>query len=282
MSKSNASLRLTHCRHDAVICLAPGLFRMLHKGTRSDVPLNVTYEFQEGWSIEFSAGELLGPDDLLVLQGLVGLAGPTGQVISTTPTSPEGLQLRNLLELDGVARHDDLLRVTSSFRTLAREIGLSEGGRVLKHIRTSIERLWKVSVIVQDPRGQRVGFRLLSSMATDTKRLDVALNPRISAAVLGNIRHTRMSMIEIRRLRSDAARLLHQRLSAWIDADGLPRRAELDTLCGYIWPGHQESSAETMRKRRWSCRQAIAEIARTGWSFTKYAAQKYEILRPCK
>jgi len=85
----------------------------------------------------------------------------------------------------------DTLVVRDSFRRLAREIGITEGGAALKAIRKSVERLFGVTVFVQSGK-RRVGMRLLSAYASDegTGDLFVALNPRLAGGRSSEITST--------------------------------------------------------------------------------------------
>jgi hypothetical protein len=273
---------LTHARHDPAHCLAPGLFRSLKRGDRKKFKLDVVYKYGDKEQIEFSGPEPLGADDLRVLQGLVAMAGPFGIILTPEPTDDAPRQLRLLLEIphpEIAAAKDNALVVRGSYRQLAHEMGYADdGGSQFRAIRDCLERLWKVSIIVQSGK-KRVGCRLLSSYASDedTGHLFVALNPRLADAILGKISHTRIEMSEVRALSSDPARLMHQRLCGWIDP-GKSRRAEMDTLCGYVWP--DEAGAGTMRKRRFTIRAALEELRRVGWRIEEYASGKLEISRP--
>lgn len=268
---------LTHARHDPIHCLAPGLFRSLQKGECKRAKLDVVYDFGDGRRVEFSGPEPLGADDLRVLQGLVAMAGPAGLVLSPEPKTEAGRQLRLFLEPKWDAIRQDAMVVRGSYRALAREVGYASIDKT-KPIRECIERLWKVSVIVQEGR-RRMGFRLLSEYASDEDegKLYVALNPRLASAVMGG-QHVRISMGEVRALRTDPARLIHQRLCAWIDP-GKWGRVETDTLCGYVWPTEAGSTA-AVKKRRHTARLALSELAGLGWRLREYAKDKWEIGRP--
>ncbi|CAI8858712.1 replication protein C, IncQ-type [Methylocaldum szegediense] len=268
---------LTHARHDPIHCLAPGLFRSLQKGERKRAKLDVVYDFGDGRRVEFSGPEPLGADDLRVLQGLVAMAGPAGLVLSPEPKTEAGRQLRLFLEPKWDAIRQDAMVVRGSYRALVREVGYANVDNA-KPIRDCIERLWKVSVIVQDGK-RRQGFRLLSEYASDEHdgKLYVALNPLLARAVMGG-QHVRISMGEVRALRTDAARLIHQRLCAWIDP-GKWGRVETDTLCGYVWPTEAGSTA-AVKKRRHTARLALSELAGLGWRLREYAKDKWAIGRP--
>jgi hypothetical protein len=268
---------LTHARHDPAHCLAPGLFRSLKKGDRKRLKLDITYEFGKGQRIEFSGPEPLGADDLRILQGLIALGGPSGLVLSPEPKTEAGRQLRLFLEPKWEAIQQDGLVIKGSYGGLAREIGYANPNDT-KPIRDCIERLWKVSIIVQDGK-KRQGYRLLSEYASDdaSGALHVALNPRIAEAIMGTRPHARIELEEVRKLESDPARLMHQRLCGWIDP-GKSGKAELDTLCGYVWP--DDAAPEAMKKRRQGIRKALAELVAAGWTAIEYAKTKFEICRP--
>lgn len=267
---------LTHARHDPVHCLAPGLFRAIKRGERKHAKLDVIYDYGDGKRIEFSGPEPLGADDLRILQGLIALAGPSGLVLGPEPGTEGGRQLRLFLEPKWEAAEANAMVVKGSYRILAREVGYANIDDT-KSIRDCIERLWKVSIIAQNGT-KRQGFRLLADYTSDESkgRLFVALNPMIAQAVIGGGQHVRISMDEVRALKSETARLLHQRLCGWIDPNRSGKVA-VDTLCSYAWP--DKASAATMRKRRQRVREALLEIKALGWTVIEYARGKYDITR---
>jgi len=275
---------LTHARHDPAHCLAPGLFRSLKRGDRKKLKLDITYHYGETEKIRFMGFEPLGADDLRVLQGLVAMAAISGDsgrgiVLRQETESTAGKQLRLFLDLKWDAIEKDTMVAKGSFRQLARELGYAEdGGSQFKTIRDCIERLWAVSVIVEKD-GKRQGFRILSDYASDERegKLFVALNPRLAEAIMGERPHSRINMAEVRRLKTDPARFIHQRLCGWIDLSKFGR-VELDTLCGYVWPN--EASTETMKKRRQTVRRALTELSAIGWTVKEYTKGKWEVGRP--
>lgn len=270
---------LTHARHDVATCLTPGLFRSLRKGERKQVKLDVVYQY--GLTrIEFSGPEPLGADDLRVLQGLVAMAGPDGLVLPPVPASEVGRQVRNALEPRWDAVLDNAIVVRGSYRALAHEIGHAAiGGTGLSTIQASIERLWKVSIIVETD-GKRRGFRLLSTYTSNLRSGDllVALNPLIASAVMGCGPFVRINMNEVRALKGDAARLVHQRLCAWINP-GSTGRVEMDTLCSYVWPTIA-ATRDAVKKRRQRVKAALRELVGIGWRIKQYAPNKWAISRP--
>ncbi|AEY01631.1 replication C family protein [Oceanimonas sp. GK1] len=280
------SFELTHARHDPAHCLAPGLFRSLPRRARERkrLKLDVTYSYGDDL-IRFWGPEPLGVDDLRILQGLVAMAAISGEggrgiMLKKETESEVGKQLRDLLDLKWNAIEKDALVVKGSLRQLAREVGYAkDGGTQRRSIRASIERLWAVSVIVER-HGQRQGFRILSDYASNDQedKLFVSLNPRLAEAVMRGRSYTRLDMTEVRALRSDPARLIHQRLSGWIDA-GKSGRVALDTLCSYVWPD-ETINPNTMKTRRQTVRKVFTELVAVGWMVNEYAKGKWEIRRP--
>ncbi len=275
---SDLDLKLKFAMHDRLHCLTPGLFRNLQRGERKKNKLNVMYEFPNGEKVEFSGPEPLGDDDLRVLQGLIAMAGLGGKVLEETPKTPAGLTVRQLMEMKWGAVSKDGMVVKGSYRNLAREIGYTdvENTRALQE---SVERMWKVSVIVEKD-GKRMGFRLLSEYGSDDKEgsLYVALNPQITSAIVGRVQFTHIDMAEVRAIKLGGTRLVHQRLCGWIDP-GKTHKVTLDTICSYIVP-EPCSNAAAMRKRRSRAKTVIAELVELGWKVVEYADGKYEITRP--
>lgn len=260
-------------------CLAPGLFRAISRGQRRRDKLDVVYRFGGGNQIEFFGPEPLGADDLRVLQGLVALAGVEdySAIIEPVAATGEGNTLRTLLEPRWAANQQSILVVKSSLRKLAKEIGYANP-RDTNTVRRCVERLWKVSVITQ-VAGQRSGFRLLANYVSDTQTdgLFVALNPMLTYAIMGNGRHVRIDMTEVRRLKGSIARLLHQRLCAWVDG-GQSRTVQLDTLVAYVFP--DEACTVTHRKRQARVRKALDEMTALGWSICEHSKRRFTIGRP--
>ena len=273
---------LTHARHDPAHCSAPGLFRSLKRGDRKRLKLDVVYQYNSGERIEFKGPEPLGADDLRVLQGLIAMGGPRGDVLGPEPKTEEGRQLRLFLEPRWGAVQDNALVVKSSFRALAKTVGYElDSGGVMDTIKRSIERLWAVSIIVEQ-QGRRMGFRLLSAYASENENrargLHVALNPRITRAILGGrTQHIRIELDEVRQIEGDVACIVHQRLCAWINP-GKSRRVTVDTLAGYAWPEPGEGSCTRMRHKR--VREALDELRAVRWVVHEYARGKFEIARP--
>ncbi len=268
---------LTHARHDPTHCLAPGLFRSLKRGDRKKLKLDVTYHYGEGEQARFVGFEPLDAGDMRLLQGLIALGGPNGIILTADPKGDMGQQLRLFLEPKFDAAEQDGLVVRESISKLLTEIGLTDGGDNIKSIKASLFRMSNITVGVTKGAKQ-ASFHLMSYAFDDADgRLFVALNPRIAEAILGRRPHARIEMAEVRKLETDPARLMHQRLCGWIDP-GKSGKAEIDTLCGYVWP--DMANDEAMKKRRQTARKALSELVAVGWTISEYAKGKFEIGRP--
>lgn len=269
----------THARHDPAHCLCPGLFRSLLRGERKKKKLDVTYVYGEKETLRFVGFEPLGADDMRLLQVIVALAGPRGLLLTPEPGSTMGRQLRLLLEPGFDALEQDGLVVRESMAKLLSESGITDGGENLKSLKSSLLRLSNVSVLVTQGTRQ-ASFHLLSHAFDEADgRLWIALNPRIAETILGRRPHTRLDMSEIRALKSDPARLIHQRLCGFIDP-GATRRVAIDTLCGYAWTDHPSENPNTTKYRRAQARKALAELSALGWTISEYAHLKCAITRP--
>lgn len=278
--------KLTHARHDPAHCLAPGLFRSLKKGERKNAKLDVKFTYG-GDLIHFRGSEPLGADDLRVLQGLVAMAATSGEsghgiILGPDTESDAGKAMRESLELEHDAVQCQLMVAQGSYRQLAQEIGYADadGGKRFWLFRESIERLWTISVIIER-NGRKKGFHILSDYESDAAsgQLFVALNPRLTEAIIGGRgrRHTRIDMREVRALKTDPARLIHQRLCGWIDL-GKEEEIKTDTMAAYVWPDTCEP--EAMKKRRQAVKKAVAELVGLGWKAHEYAPGKWSIKRP--
>lgn len=279
--KGRIMFNLTHARHDPSHCLAPGLFRSLKNGDYKKEKLDVTYVYGKGEWMKFAGFEPLGGPEMRLLQGIVAMAGPSSLMLDLDePGSEIGRQLSLFLDPLFDSVKDDARVVRSSLWTLMTEIGYkADDTKTRKSVMESLRRLSAITVIIRSGK-RECGFHLLSYAVDDGDgKLLIALNPRITEAVLGRRPHTRIEMSEVRSLNTDPARIMHQRLCGYIDpGKSHPSEIDIDTLCGYVWVG--DCSDAAMRQRRLTARKAIAEIQKIGWTVINAAKGKYKIGRP--
>lgn len=292
---------LDYAKHDLMLCSAPGLFRSLEKSLRKCTKLKVSYTYGDE-SIEFTGPDQLGVTELRVLQGLVALSGPHGKPIGPDPNTEIGKILRSEMALTGSASTEKIIGVTAQgYGNLASEIGYAVakngGGAIYDSIKNAIKRLMTVTIFIKKGK-KEAGFHLISYYHSDnnSNNLNFALNPRLSGGILRKKQFAFLSMTEARALKTDAARILHQKLS-WINY-GCTRKVTLKVLRDMIYVDdsfeHEdmndlsseerkkahESRLALLRKRMQTTRIAIRELQNLGWIFSEYKPKKFEITKP--
>lgn len=270
---------LVYARHDRGHTLAPGLFRSLKRGERKKSKLDISYQIDEERTLRFIGFEPLGGDDLRVLQGLVALAGVDGDLLGESAVTKLGEELWRLLDVKHDFRNRDALTVGVKASTLLGEMGMSDGGENIKAFKASLVRMANVTIIAKNGTKEASTHLLSYTYDEADGKLWVALNPQLVGGILGKQQYSLIDMDEIRRLKSDPARLLHQRLCGWVDP-GKSGKVEIDTLCGYVWPEQSDNKPSTERMRRVAVRKALVELEGLGWVVHEYAKGKWEIRRP--
>ncbi len=259
----------THLRHDPGTVLAPGLFQSFKRGDRKKLKLDITYEFNKSTTLRFVGFEPLGADDLRLLQGIVALAGLSKIAVPLeNPRNEAEKQLTLLLEPKEDATKEHSAAVRTNLQRLMHEIGYkTDGGDKRHEVLESLKRLANVTTYARHD-GREKSTNLLSYYIEDkTGNLLIMVNPRITKAIMGQQAYTHIDMREVRALKLDTARLLHQRLCAVVDP-GKARPLKIETMMGYVWPLPAEGSA--LRMRRQAIRAAISEINATdGWLITE-------------
>lgn len=285
------NFRYSLAKHDPATCMAAGLFQPIRRGKR---PKGVTHVAQfTNLKLEFRCFWQLGAEDLRVLQGLLALASPLDvpDILTADSMLTNNRELRGRLKLSGTAANAESLVVRGSYYLLAKEIGLTtSGSQTFRHLRESIDRLSLVNVRVTQA-GETYSSNLLSYSA-DEKYLGVALNPRLTAAVLGgriaaNGSHTRIDLSEVRAIGGDITRILHQYLCALINL-GETRTLQATTMMNQIWTG--DASVNAKAKQRNRLHKALEDLRQLGWRYKNIAGNrtvvgkshylKYEITRP--
>lgn len=260
---------------------------VLAKGQTRTRKLDVTHTFGNGVTVRFWGPEPLGPFDLRVMQGLVALAGTRGMRVRAELSSVDvrerkALEAAMVVPMKGSASDadDEMLYLKECYARIAVEIGVDP--LTSKHyafdIRRTLERLYATTVIV-DRDGERRCTRMISTLVSSERRamVWVALNAYITQAVLGGD-YARIAMEEVRALRNDVARVLHQRLSALI-FPGERRRFSMKTLVGYSYVEDPKLTLRALSKRRAAVIKAMQELQRVGWAISA-SAGVYQVARP--
>lgn len=268
--------KTTHARHDPAHCLAIGLFKSIQRGEKGN--LDITYKFGKNQSVQFAGAWPLGAEELLLLQGIVALAGPKGLLLEPEPRTKIGEQLLFFLEPKFEALKMDSRVVCDSMSRLLKEIGKTDSGANIKALKGSLKKLANVTVYVQKGSLEMSSHLLSYAFNQDDGALYIALNPRISEAIIGSRPHTRIEMNEVRGLKTPAARLIHQHLSAFINP-GKSHKINIDTLCSYVWV-RKKIAPKTQSNHRTKIKKTLKELESVGWTITEYKKWNFDFRRP--
>lgn len=221
----------------------------------------------------FKGPELLGPSDLCVFLGLIAIAGihrakiDVNEMLSTGRTRASMLDVKLTHASASCKKCDKLsfIGIELDLAYLARTLRYSRANRRTRlQLLQSIHRLAAVNVEMQRT-GCKTSFQLLAVDLLDGEKLIVVLNPISSEAIRQTKGYLRIQLDECTKLRSDAARLLHSRLS-WINQNGEERDIGFELLCKYIY-GDSVVSPSAMSSRRSATYKAILELRdELGWT----------------
>ena len=261
-------------RLDPAICLAPGIFRSLPRGTAHRARRAEIVYKHEASTLRFVLPFLLGAEDLRLLQVLVSMAA---QEHTTLPQDPETEAGRALKKALAAQRDADSLVVRTRLARVLRELDREDCRDARRAVRRSLVRLASVIVIVTRGSMEASAHLLSHVVDEETGELMLALDPRVTAAALGAKQYTYIDLGEVRALKGDLAVLLHQRLCAWIDP-GRIRPVRLETMIRYAFPEPaRTASARAKRARR--VRAAISCLAEVGWTVNEHCGT-YSLGRP--
>lgn len=272
--------KLTHARHNAWHCTTPGLFRSLQKGSRKKQKLDVQHVIGDV-RIHFTGYEPLGGNDLRLLQGLVAWAGLDGMVLSPCPDESQKIssELRKSLQTAESGSAEDAIFLQVSLTRLLHEIGVAASGKSIADAHQILKRLASVTVFFTQG-AVTASSRLLGFVVDgETHKLWVALNSHLAKSIIGSGRNfTRINLDEVRLLKTDAGRIIHQRLCVWVNP-GARRKVSVDVLCGYAW--HEPApTANSLCKRLERLHHAVADIQQCGWQAFRETTGDYVFVRP--
>jgi hypothetical protein len=271
-------LKVRFGKHDKSHCLADGLFKSLPKRERPK--LDVYHETKD-YRVRFVGFEALGADDLRVLQTLVAIASKRNNrmVLTNQPETPIGQELYKLLWIKG--DHMDSVVIELSVRRILNEMGERVSGKRASLLKNSLLRMSNVTVAVEGHRHMATFHLLRFALDKHAEGLYIVLNPLIASAVLGKGNgYVHIDMDEVRAIKSDPARLIHQHLCGWLDP-GKEGTIGIDQLLVYVWGHHETHDRRILGKRRTRIQQALHEIKALGWDVVELKAErKYSIRRP--
>ena len=267
-------------KHDRAHCLCPRLFKIgITQKNYDKEKLDIRYQFSESESLRFLCAEPLGVFDMRLLQRLIAYSGPNGMLLDTTSESYK----RNRLFIDPIFEmaNKDGLVLNANISFLLNSMGYEKSGQNIKKIIDSMERLANVTISVS---GKKISipFQLLSyCYDIIDQKYYIVLNPRLTDVIYGTVKQfVRLSIGEDNSLKTDIARVISQRLCAWIDP-GKSGKISIDTLYSYLWdPKDDENiSPLTIRSRKTKIRKAVLEFADIGWKVKKHKKDHWEFIR---
>lgn len=270
-----------------------------------------------GWrrEVEFVSPYLLGPTDLRTLQGLMALAAEQAVYwedrswVLSRPEDELGRQLALKFEARDEEREKRVLQISGSLADLARAVGLdARSGNAIGILKRSLKRLTAVTVWLRHIEWYRGNINGRLGLKTEKREgschlasacwaegggggagaLRAAVNPALSEVAMAAVvpggtgtKYIRMDMREVRALRTGGARLIHQRLCAWINP-GNGGKVRLSTLCAYVYP-EDAPTPNAAKGRRRAVRRALRELVECfdpPWGVDEYAPGRFAIARP--
>ncbi|MHB1537476.1 MAG: replication protein C, IncQ-type [Solirubrobacteraceae bacterium] len=166
----------------------------------------------------------------------------------------------------GLAVQREVVRVNTSTAVLMRAAGLDPDSHGSRHaLRASLRRL--SGIVIEGRRGDAWAMTHLIAGAAGRGRdaISVALNYRLTDALLGIGSYARVEMDSYLALETGVARLVYAWLCAWFAGAAGARRIGIDSLEVHVY-GVATQSRQTRSKRRIALRAALAQIdALPGW-----------------
>lgn len=175
--------------------------------------------------------------------------------------------------------------ISISRMQLLRILGVRYGAASIDALMRALDMLSETSFAVKTGSGLWAKTRLIGDIATgDNDRLVIVLNPRSAAAAMRMAgTYTMYSIDEMRRIRGDAALLLHAALSAFVNA-GESTQISIENIMSRLWlstiGGADRKAREALRQRRRTVEKAFTELEAVGWRCAEAQPGTLTITRP--
>ena len=263
-TRTDPPVRYTHARMEPTWAMAPGLYLPHKRGPRgrreaiySSPTATLTVAQWSSW----------GADDLRLHLALLALRGGDCRRLPPEPKTDLGRTLRQELlphaSSPNPAHAQDAVTVRTTFRELARIMGVGEGGSALAHIRERLRDAARSTFEVQIQEGQHhilasAGTPIAFAVDETTGQVVVALHPWLARVLLHRAQHVLVSMEHMRMLSGDVAPLLLVHLTAWV-RPGQKRVVGLDTLAEHVY-GSAANTPDERSDRRAAIRRALDQI----------------------
>lgn len=236
-----------------------GLFRLGDRTKRLEATKVVVEH--DGLEVSYVTPYRLGAEEWRTLLAVSALAGLDGDRFRGRDGEPPLPTLWDRFLAEGVAAERDALRLRTTAYALLREVGLVDTGPNRKALSACLERLSAVMQTLRKGNKVMSGARLLSfAHDEDSGELAIGVSPQMARAILGESKqYVRISLVEVRRLPSAAAVLLHAYLSARVRA-GATVAYPIDALVEVVY-GSGPVAPAARRKRRLLVREALLSFS---------------------
>lgn len=246
---------------DHLHLMVKNLFKSLSKNDKES-RLHIKQDYAN-CQIEVRGFAQLDGFDLLLLQTVTGMAGANKKIIDAETNGETGKQLRQKLDLQHSSIFEKCLVIESSYRNLALQMGRSYGGSFTKKVQESIKNISTTNFFIESNNGNLFGFNLISSVNATNNTFAVALNPFLASAIMSERNFTKILLTESRQLKTDAGRILHSRLSAYMQI-GSEKMFKIETLMSFIWED-SISKATTRKRKERLIKKIFPDLRKIGW-----------------
>jgi hypothetical protein len=241
-----------HVRQDPALGIAT-VFRVLaHRKQRPK--LDVRQEFG-GLELRWRGPDALGPPEETLLYSILDIAKWAPRLLDADSTTHLGKRLRRGLQPRGIFHDAEVVVIETSFCELARHCGYDTGGAALRQVKAMLQRMVEVTLWTRHATSEG-SSRLLYWLVAENDSVQLAINLRLSAAVLGDS-YVNVCLAERRALTSQVAKTLHARLSAQL-RPGCCWTFSLSALELRVWG--ESAQGSTRRTRHSQLRNALTQI----------------------
>lgn len=271
--------------------MADGLFVPMRGRSYKKLKTDTRHELS-GHELHFMGFEPLGGVEQSMLMSVAAQTSMNAMLIAPDTTGPNSRQL--FLDLQGsgdAARSSVGYAHTSRYRLLV-DAGIDpEDTKNLARCHEALKRLANVQLAISDIRGSKPRLlgqqNLFGYQVQSDGSYRCALNWRLTEAVVGDLQHARVSLLERAEIRSEVGKILHAWLSSYIRPGAeltAGRGAGVDRLVEHVWAQPVDDlSRSQLSKRRANIRAALDEIAALdGWRASVSARGVAYVTRPAR
>ena len=248
---------------DHLHLMVKDLFKSLPKADK-EKRLHVKQTYGD-YQIEVRGFAQLDGFDLSLLQTIIAMAGVDQKVIDPSPKGMKGKELREKLNLEYDSQFEKALVVDSTYRKLAAQMGRRYGGSFTEDVKESLKNISTTSFFIETKKGKSIfGFNIISTIVGSDTSFTIALNPFLASAIFGERNFAKIFLTESRKLKTEAARILHSKLSGLVNAGG-ERIFNMETIIEMIWTSEATPATKRKRKER-LIGKVLPDLQNSGWT----------------